>query len=282
MKINNFSFLLLVLILFACNKATFDDSDRVLARVYDEYLYFSDVRNLILPGTSPSDSLSITRNYINKWVKNQLLLQKAEKNLTTDQKDFSSQLEDYRNSLIIYKYESELIRQNRDTLISEEEIEDYYIRNRENFKLNENIVQVVYVKIKEGSPKLSMIQNLVKSDEEKDRDSLEYYCLRYADDYGLIDRDWITFSDLLLRVPITVTNPESFLLNNTFGKYHKKPHWYYYNILNYGLRDSISPLSLEEENIISIILNKRKKLLIKKMQNEIYEQAMQENNFEFF
>jgi hypothetical protein len=272
----------LVLTIISCNKATFDDSDRVLARVYDEYLYFSDVKNLIQPGTSASDSLSITRNYINNWVKNQLLLQKADENLTEDQKDFSRQLEDYRNSLIIYKYESELIRQNRDTLIEDSEIEDYYNKNSQNFKLNENIVQVLYVKIEDDSPKLKKIRNFVKSDKEEDRDSLEYYCIRYADDYGLIDREWITFSDLLQKIPLTVGNPESFLPKNTFVQHHEEDYWYYIHILNFGLKNSVSPISLEKENIKSIILNKRKKLLIKKMQDEIYDQAMQENNFEFY
>lgn len=235
-----------------------------------------------MPGTSASDSLSITRSYINSWVKNQLLLQKAEENLSEYQKDFSRQLKDYRNSLIFYKYETELIRQNRDTLIEDAEIEDYYKKNSANFKLNENIVQVLYVKIDDDSQKLNKIKKFVKSDKEEDRDSLEYYCIRYANDYGLIDQEWITFSDLLQKVPLTVSNPESFLTKNTFVQLHDADYWYFIQILNYGLKNSDSPISLEKENIRSIILNMRKKQMIKKMQDEIYDQAMRENNFEFY
>lgn len=282
MRKAGFLFILLVLFISSCDKTTFNDSDRVLARVYDEYLYFSDIKNLIPPATSPSDSLSITQNYINNWVKNQLLLYQAEKNLPKDQKDFTRQLEDYRNSLIVYKYESELIRQNSDTTVSEATIEDYYNTNIQNFKLSENIVQAVYVKINEKSKYLNKIKKLVKSDKEEDRDSLEYYCLRYAEDYGLIDREWITLNDLLVSVPIPVNNPEVFLTKNTFVEHYENPEWYFLHILNYGLSDSNSPLDLQRENIKSIILNKRKKLLIKKMQDEIYEQAMKENNFEFY
>jgi len=282
LKINCLSVFILVLIVSSCNNATFNDSDRVIARVYDEYLYFSDIRDLIPPATLPSDSLSITRNYINNWVKTQLLVYQAEKNLLDEQKDFSRQLDDYRNSLIIFNYETEFIRQNLDTVVSGGEIEDYYTKFSGNFKLSENILQLVYAKVNEDSPYRKKISKLVFSDSEADRDSLEFYCIRYAIDYGVIDNEWITFDELLDMTPLVVENPEVFLVNNQQIKNYQKPDWFYTNILAFGLKDSISPLSLERGNISSIILNKRKKKLIKKMHEEVYEQAVKENNFEFF
>jgi hypothetical protein len=266
----------------ACQNAAFRDNNRILARVYDVYLYESDLNNLVPAGSDPADSSSITQNFINNWVKNQLILYKAEKNLTSEQKDFSKLIQDYRNSLVIYEYETQLINQKLDTIVRNLEIEDYYNKNQNNFRLNENIVQALYVKINEKSKYLNKIKKLTRSNEEEDRDSLEYYSIRYAEDFGLIDREWITFDDLILRVPIPTGNPETFLTNNTFVQHYEKPYWYFVNILDYGLSESLSPLSLERENIRSILLNKRKKLLIKKMQDEIYEQALKENNFEYF
>ncbi len=282
MKKNCLSVFILVLIVGSCNNATFNNSDRVIARVYDEYLYFSDIRDLVPHATLPSDSLSITQNYINNWVKTQLLVYQANKNLADEQKDFSRQLDNYRNSLIIYNYETEFIRQNLDTVVSGEEIEEYYNKFSGNFKLSENIIQVVYAKVNENSPYRKKIRELVNSDSEADRDSLEFYCIRYAIDYGLIDNEWITFDELLDMIPLMVENPEVFLVNNQQIKRYQKPGWFYANILAYGLKDSISPLSLETNNISSIILNKRKKQLIKKMHEEVYEQAVRENKFEFF
>jgi len=272
----------LAILALACDRTAFNGSDRIIARVYDKYLYFSDIKNLVPNKISAADSLNITLNYVNNWVRNQLLLHQAEKNLTSYQKDFSQQLEDYRNSLIVYKYETELIKQNLDTIISRGEIEDYYYKHASNFKLNENIVQLVYAKVNEESPYLVKIKKLVKSQNESDRDSLEFYCIRYAENYGVIDREWITFDEMMQRVPVHVSNPEIFLAQNKTIDYFENPDWYFLQILNYGLIDSISPLSLEQENIRSVILNKRKKLLIKKMQDEVYEQAQKENNFEYF
>jgi hypothetical protein len=267
--------------LTACN-ASFDNDDRAIARAYNEYLYASDIESLVPKGTLPSDSLSMTQNYVNTWLKNQLLLHKAERNLNEDQKDFSRQLEDYKNSLIIYKYETELIKQNLDTLVDDSEIEDYYFENAGNFRLNQHIVRLVYARVNDKADYLKKIKKLVWSKKEEDRDSLEYYCMRYAEDYDVIDREWITFDEMQRKVPVPVINPVTFLSQQSNIEFYDEPDWYFAQILDYGLIDSISPLSLEKENIRSVILNKRKKLLIKKMQDEVYEQAVKENGFEYY
>lgn len=284
MSVIRFSFLFLIVFIGSCNSKTFDNSDRMIARAYDSYLYLSDLEGLVPEGTSTIDSLSITQSYINNWVKNQLLLYQAEKNLTDDQKDFTRQLQDYRNSLIIYEYESELIRQNLDTVVPFSEIEEYYNANRNNFELRENILQLVYVKIRKGSPRLEKIKTLAWSNEEQDRDSLEYYCMRFAEDYAIIDHDWITFVELLEMVPLDLepVDASDFLKNKTHAEARDKHFLYYLHLLDYRLIDSIAPLAMERDNIRAIILNKRKKQLIKKMQQEIYDRAMQENDFEYY
>lgn len=282
MKINTISALFLVLIITACDRASFSNSDRVIARAYDEYLYLSDLENLVPVGTSPSDSLAIVQNYVNNWVRNQILLYQADKNLTAEQKDFSRQLEDYRNSLIIYEYESELIRQKLDTTVTKEEIGNYYRKNSGNFRLNENIVRLIFAKVNQSTPHREKIRELVFSDKETDRDSLEFYCIRYAEDFGLIDRSWITFDEMLKKIPLEVNSPEVFLNKTRHVNEEVDTTWYYANILDFRLKDNTSPLSVEEQNIKSIILNKRKKQLINKMHEEVYNQAMTDNDFEFY
>ncbi len=275
-------FLSLLLILGSCKNAGFNNSGTVLARAYGSYLYISDLDGLVPVGAGTSDSLAICRNYIDNWVKNQLLLYQAEKNLIDEQKDFSRQLMDYRNSLIIYKYESELIRQSLDTAISEEEIENYYQANRQNFRLNDNIVQVVFAQVNSESPKRDRIKSLVKSDLQEDRDSLEFYCLRYAEDYQIVDEDWIIFDEFLMRVPIKVNNPETWLNKNKFVELKVNDDYYYVHFIDFMLGESTSPLALQRNNIKSIIMNMRKKKLIRAMKDEIFEQALKNNDFEFY
>jgi len=282
LKSVHFLFVFLIILTGSCNNALFDKPEKPLARVSDKYLYLSDIIGLIPEGTSPKDSESISQSYIENWIKNQLLIQKAEKNLTREQKDFTRQLEDYRNSLIIYRYESELIRQNLDTNISDKEIETYYFANQKNFELKNNILQVVYVKTDTKSPKNRILRKLVKSDLEEDRDSLAQFCMHNAIEFETIDHDWITFDELIQRVPVITYNPEVWLSNNKFVQLYKDSYTYYVHILDYRLSDGVSPLDFERENIRSVILNNRKKKLIKTMHKEIYDQALVDNIFEYY
>lgn len=281
---NKFAFLFLVFLLLfgSCKHAGFTNTETLLARVHDSYLYASNLEGLVPAGVSASDSLAICRNYVDNWIKSQLILSHAEKNLTEPQKDFTRQLEDYRKSLIIYKYESELIRQSLDTVISDDEIEKYYQANQQNYKLNDNIVQVVFASVSIDSPKSDRIKSLVESDLQEDRDSLEFYCLRYAEDYGILDEEWIVFDELLSRVPISTDKPESYLSKNKFVELKTENELYYIHFLDFMLTESISPLAMELNKIKSIILNMRKKMLIKAMKQEIQEQALQNNDFEYY
>ncbi len=281
---SKFSILILfaLLLLNSCRNRGLNNSDTALARVYDAYLYASDLQGLVPADATSADSLAICRSYIDNWIKNQLLLYQAEKNLTDEQKDFSRELEDYRTSLIVYKYESELIAQSLDTVVTDGEIEKYYRSNKDNFKLRNDIVQVVFVKVKSNSPYRKRIETLVKSERQEDRDSLEFYCIRYAEDYEIADEKWIYLNDLLARVPLKIDNPGNYLKQHKYIRQKVDNDDYFVHFLDFRLSGDNSPLVLERSNIKSIILNMRKKLLIRNMTRELFNRAMQNNDFEYY
>lgn len=282
MRFFKFSFFLLVIIISSCNNNRLITDDRVVARAYGNYLYESELIGLTPVDASSSDSLAIVNSYINNWIKNQLLLQQAEKNLTSMQKDFTRQLRDYRNSLIIYTYESELVRQNLDTLVSKSEIEAYYQANLDNFILKDDIVQFFYVKIQEESPMLKHMIKLFKRDFEKYQDSLVYYAMRHSDDYALITDEWIPLNYFTSKVPLQVENPTAFLEKNKFVEIQEEPYHHLIYFTDFNLKGSVAPISYETENIKLIILNKRKQELIREMHRDIYEQGRKNNDFEYF
>jgi len=277
-----FSFFLFVIIISSCDNNRLITNDRVVARAYGNYLYESELIGLTPAEASAADSLSIVNSYINNWIKNQLLLQQAEKNLSSQQKDFTRQLRDYRNSLVIYTYESELVRQNLDTLVSDKEIEAYYEANLDNFILKDDIVQFFYVKIMEESPVLKQMIKLFRKDFEKNQDSLVFYAMRYSDDYALITDEWIPLNYFASKVPLQVENSTTFLEQNKFVEIHEEPYRHLIYFTNFKLKGSVSPKSYESENIKLIILNKRKQTLIREMHRDIYEQAREKNDFEYF
>jgi len=246
----------------------------VLARVYKYTLYASDLADLVPDGSTEADSLRITSNYINSWVHDMVLMQKAEQNLSAQQKNVEKQLEDYRRSLVIYAYEKELVRQKLDTVVGAEEIENYYLQNEQNFQLKDNIIKVVYVKVDKKAPQLAKLRTLYKSDKPQDLQELEKYCRQFAQNYFLDEDAWLLFDDLLKEIPIETYNKELFLQNNRFVEVADSASYYFVNIKGFKIKNSLSPLAFERENIRNIILNKRKQELIDRMKKDLYRQAM--------
>jgi hypothetical protein len=274
--------LLSLVILTSCTTFFRKKSERVLARVHDEYLYESDIKGIVPPGTLPKDSISLVRGFLDSWVRQRLVIQQAEKNLTSEQKDFAKQLESYRNSLVIYEYENALVRQKLDTVISDEEIQTYYDANQQNFLLKENIVQIQYVKLPLKSPSISPIRRLLMSDNPDDRNRLADLCEKKAADYFLDDKNWLLFNDLLKQVPVKTYNQEEFLKNHRDLEYQDSLFTYLVRFRDFKMKESVSPLNFEKQRVHDILLNKRKIDLISRMHEDLYARAAKNNDFEIY
>jgi hypothetical protein len=274
--------LLVLVLLFGCSGFFKKKTERTLAKVYDDYLYESDLRGIIPHGTNANDSTTLAKNYIETWVRQRLIIHQAEKNLTGDQMDFSQQLENYRNSLITFAYENELVRQKLDTLVSDEDVENYYSANQQNFLLKDNIVQIQYVKLPLKSTRIKKFKKLLNANTSSAKTEFAEECEKYAADYFLDDQNWLLFNDLLKQIPIKTYNQEEFLKNHRDLEYQDSLYTYLVRFRDFKIKESTSPLSFEKERIKNIILNKRKIDLIQKMHTDIYEKALKNTDFEIF
>lgn len=277
--------LLMIITLTGCRyfSSNIKKGEHALARVHNEYLYASEVDGLVPPGTPPADSVAMIKNYVENWVKNRVVLNQAEKNLSAAQKDFSRQLQDYRNSLVIYTYETELIAQRLDTVVRQKEIEEYYQNNRDNFVLRDNIVKMVYIRIhKDSIQPAKTARQFLEADSIRDFDNFEKFCLTRTAAYQVSINNWFLFRDLLLLAPLTTYNEELFLKNNRLIDLTDEQWRYIIRIYNFMTKDAVSPISLEMDNIRAIILNARKLELVKKMRQQALEQAVKNKNIEIF
>ena len=274
----------LISLLGSCNILPGKDKNRedAIARVYDKYLYAEDLEGVIPPGTSANDSLEITTAYINNWVRQELLLKQAEDNLDENHRDFARQIEQYRNSLIIYAYESELVNQKLDTAVSMSEIEDYYQKNQSNFNLRENIVLADYVIINATAPLAGKVKTLLQSSRESDKEKLQTLCQENGIEHLISDGTWMSFADLSRKIPLTVDDQLDFLKRNRYYEVKDSTTVYLVAIDAYKSKESISPLNFEIENIRTILLNKRKAELLATMENDLYNDAVKRNKYEIF
>jgi len=273
---------LLFAVIFACQRPLIDNEGALLARVNDKYLYDSELKGLVPEGSSPRDSMVLVKNFVNNWVKTILMISQAEKNLTDHQLNFDKQLTDYKNSLIIFKYESEWINQNLDTIVIDSEIETYYKEHLSDFELKENIARVMYVILDQDSEEDLMFDEVLNLPDSLMLDSLEALCKLYANSFYLDTANWISFNRLQKIVPIETYNQELFLKENDFVKLNKGNELYLIKFVDYKIEDDISPLDFEYNDIHNIIINKRKMRLVKKMRNDIYENAILSKEFEIY
>ena len=277
-------FLTITLFLFicSCSLVNKEAEEQVLARVEDKSLFISDIEGIVPVNASADDSSLIINNYIQKWVKDNLILKKAELNLKESQKDFQKQLEDYRSSLIVYSYEKELIKQRLDTLVLGHEIQDFYDNNNQNFELRNDIVKVIYLKINKKAPQLKKIRRLYKYKKDSDKDELKELAHQYAEKFHLNDDQWILFDELKNEVPIFVSEATGYLKNIKYIEVEDSLSIYFVHIENYKLKNDVSPLAFEAKNIKNIIINKRKLSLINKIRSELYEEAFINKNIEIY
>ncbi|MFM2206057.1 MAG: hypothetical protein RL213_32 [Bacteroidota bacterium] len=258
------------------------EGEGAVARAYGYYLYPDELAGVVPKNASRQDSIAITRNFIENWIRKKAVLMKAEDNLEDEQKDVSRQLEEYRNSLLTYAYEAEFVRQRLDTSVTDAEVAAYYEQNKKNFELKDNIIRVVYLRLSRNSPKLDKVRMWYRSDVERDRRLLEEYCRQYAMNYYLDDDAWLLFDDLLKEIPIRTYDKEQFLQNNRIIEFEVDSSIYLVNIKGFRIRNSLSPLSFEQNNIRTLIVNQRKLKLIEEMERQAYEDARKKGDAEVF
>jgi len=274
-------YITLLIILFISLSSCKKEDNRVkIAQVYDKVLYFDDIKDIIPNNVDKNDSIFIVQNKIDFWVKKQIMLKRAEFALSDSQKNIEKIVEDYRASLLIEKFKQEYIKQNIDTFITKIEIEKYYNDYPESFKLNEEIVKALFFKIPinnndfEQFKKAFNINNKEQLIEISNKnDKIKFYDL---------SKKWTKISEIFNMLPNLITEATSLLkLSKKFQT--RDETFYYFVIFNkYKLKGETIPLELASERIKIILLNKRKTNLITKLEKNIYQSDLNNNNIKIF
>lgn len=181
-------FFFISFLILACNQTYQED---FVVKVGDEYLTREELSKVIPLTSSPEDSTKLAINHINNWIRKQVVLNQAEINLSDLQKDVEIQLEEYKKDLIIYKYESQLLKQKLDTSISSIEIENYYAQNQELFRLKDYALRVAYVKTKSDTENIDEVASQLSRFNENDSVAIFQYCEDYANKCFINSQEWV-------------------------------------------------------------------------------------------
>lgn len=254
-----------------------------IARVNETYLYEEDIKDLVAEGTSVEDSTLLVNNYITRWATQLLLVEGAERNLPeTTQNNFNKLVSQYKKDLFTKAYLDALVKKNIDTTVSQSEADTVYSKNKETFKLNEELVKFRYINIPQNAINLDDIEKRFKRFDANDKRYLDSISVQFKS-YSLNDSVWVKTSQVIEKVPVlNAENKKELLKKSNFLQLKDSLHLYLMQINDVLLQNDYAPLEYVKPTINQIIINKRKLELIKQLEKDITKDAIKNNQFEIF
>ncbi|UGS24291.1 hypothetical protein [Flavobacterium channae] len=256
---------------------------KAIARVGQSYLYESDIVNLVPKGTSKQDSIAIVKSFIDRWATQKLLFEAAEKNIGKDQlEEFNLLIEQYKTDLYTKAYLENLVIRQVDTLVTEEQIVDYYNKNKQYFKNSSELVKLRYINLVKENPKFAKIKAKFSSFTKKDKKELEQLAVQFKS-YAFNDSIWVDINQVYEKIPfINLENKQKFISSGMNFQYPDSTTVWLVKINNVLPKDSATPLEFLKPTIKQIIINNRKLELINTLEKEITNDAIKDNKYEIY
>ncbi|HWR99750.1 MAG TPA: hypothetical protein VN249_03995 [Prolixibacteraceae bacterium] len=271
--------LCMVVILAGCKYFAGSSDEAYVAKVDEKTYLLRDLRSQLTPGMTKTDSLARVNDILTRWVKKELLLRMAEENLDEDQRDLTREMEEYRNALIIHRYQQQLLSQKLDTVLTATDIRQYYDTHPEKFILDYHIVKAVYVEIPKNVTKSDQIKRWMSENSPRSMSELESYSFQYASKYDHFNNEWIDFNKILSRIPGVKELPEKLLKSSKFHHFSDLNNNYFLLINDYIMAGEKAPFDFVKDRIESLILNTRKMYFLQELEKNIYEKGKRENRF---
>lgn len=251
-----------------------------IASVYDAHLYKEDIAELIPVNTAKKDSILLVKSVIYSWAKQQLLRKKAEENLTQkNSQKYTKLVRNYKQGLLVNGYKERLVKQQLDTVISEEEITGYYDLNRQNFRLNEELIKIKYLHVGKDLLDKKEVVKLFRSKKYADLIALEDQGINFKG-FNLNDSTWVKVEDVLLKNPkFKEILREKLLKKTKFIQKEDSLGLYLVAVKDVLKRNDIAPLNYITPTIRQMILHKRKLELIREIEKTLINDAIQNQNF---
>lgn len=246
-----------------------------IARVYNKYLYKSDIDNTGLQKKSLKDA------YVNTWIKEQLFLHKAENNLHSDLIDIEKQVEEYRNTLVNYNYEKYLIRQNLETNVDEADILLYYENYKDKFILKDNVFKPKYIKVNANDEIADSLVNWIESEDVYFSEKFNTYALKHTGNYSL-GSDWFNIREFIFDLPFNNLNDDAYMQKNTLFKKEVNNDLHLLYVIDFGNKADIASVDYAKNEIINIILNNRKINYIEEVKKLIYKEAFNKDEIKIY
>ena len=269
-------FLSVCVLLWRCssNEAPKKD-DRLLAQAYNKSLYLSELEGILPEGVTKEDSNLIIRAYAQRWVREQLMMYEAERNIPKDL-DIDELVRNYRASLIRFNYEEQIIAEKLDSTVSEAEMRAFYENNKDQFQLESTILKCQLLKLPLKAPQ-SEINKLWYSRNPADETKLASYAKQWAA-LSMLDREkWYKLEEVAALLPTGTLTPDN-VASRREGTLSDGDFRYYYRVLEALQGKTTAPFDYVREQASKVILHKRKQELLEKWKEDLYQRELRREN----
>ena len=256
-----------LLFLFSCN-----NKGDLVATVGKGELYEHDLYLLMKnQGLNPEDT-SARNDFILNWIDQQVYLAELKANYPDEYNTVELRSNQFAADLAKYELEEIILRQQLDTVVTEEQLLTYYNDHAEEFALPDYLVKGLYLKIpKEADFKTQKINRHYLLKNDKDIVQVDSYAKLYALNYYYNDSSWIYFSEFAKDLPVKKYNRDNIVLNRTKTYFSDDEYTYFLNILDFKLKDEAPPMDFLRSEIKDIIIAKRLQELKDKREIKILE-----------
>ena len=264
-------YFLLLFITTACTNHQLGDKS-TLVEVNGRLLTKSEVLAALPSNVSTEDSTRLVNEYMESWIKQQLLLKKAELNVGNDP-EIRRMVDNYKNQLLTEHYLHLLVELKAEIKPTEEQIEAFYEQYQDQYRLKEPILRGLFIVSPLDASNKKTLLKLIK-DDELNQPMIEAYCLQNASKVDFFVENWVPFRTIKKHLPELNKGDERLLQSSNFYEVEDSLFNYILKVKDYKLAGDIAPLTYVHKELEEYLLNTNKINYLHKMEKNLYEEAL--------
>jgi hypothetical protein len=260
----------------SCSKQSGHSEKDALVEVEGNYLYKEELQSVLPLGLSKDDSTKFVDNYIREWVVDVLLYEQAKRNVK-DSREIERLVENYRKTLLTHTYQQQLIAQKFADDITDEEMQAYYDVNKEMFRLDQPMLKGVFIKVPLSAPQLNNLRTWCRSTSQDNIDKLEKYAMQHAARYEYFHNEWVSTPELADLMPLKISELNALVAGSKFIEHRDNDFIYLLSVSEMIGKNEVKPFETARQEIKEILANMRQVDYMKKVKDDLYEQAVKRN-----
>ncbi len=273
-RIRSYFLMLGIFVATACERNTQSHPDELLAAIGDNKLFLSEI--IIPSGLSESDSIAFLKRRINDWIIRQAYYQKALENLDDSDGKIARMVQEYKVTLYIHKYKQLLLRQKVDSVVSPNEVSEYYSKFSDQFLLKQPYVKAFVIIVPASHTKQAELLKLLNNYDEKNIGDLKDICYQNVRYFNL-ENKWRAWSTVMNEAGVTTSQiaPRNISKGRVF-EFPQNETIALIKVIDYIPANSISPIEIVYDDIVNLVLHKRREKFLQKLENEMLQNIIRE------